>query len=560
MFGFKASKFTPKLIHTIAVLFQVFALVSLFMILASVASMCALSVVKENGKYILQHFEYAFCVWFTLEFGARLLFCPDKIAFFKEMMTWVDFVSLLPFYEHIILKTATLNFLRAVRLIRTFRALKVFAFTSGLQIIVQSLKASFRELILLLIILLIPVVVFSSVLFEIESKDQNVQPDFQNIPEAFWWAIITMTTVGYGDMVPKTIPGRIIGGVCAIFGVLIVALPVSVIGNNFSTYYSHAQARLSLPKKKRRLICEAKLRVNPRHGQSPTSSTSLRANGLHELPEALAQETREGSATKFRRYHRRSRNTLFAHGDVYIGPSKSDRNKIRRGDTCNEEENENESESEAKSECPTTKETMSSGDLDNRSEKIVHLPPAPETEELPTLSALPRNFTLINSMHESEEIIEEDTRPSSVLSVRRGAKKKKKSMTVPTSHRKKSNSSLSRSWIELKAEPSPKQNGRPQSSRGGKARVSPADARGSYKNPALELESPQALSPSRIYSVPSFKVGVETTRLDKANLGNLSAEQSNEKNTTTNSSTAVRDNYHRSGIANEHDFSNGFTA
>lgn len=555
MFGFKASKFTTRLTHTIVFLFQIFALVSLFMIIASVASMCAWSVVKDKNNKYIQGFEYAFCVWFTLEFGARLLFCLDKIAFLKEMMTWVDFISLLPFYENIILGTGSLNFLRAVRLIRTFRALKVFAFTSGLQIIVQSLKASFRELILLLIILLIPVVVFSSVLFEIETNDPS-QPDFQNIPEAFWWAIITMTTVGYGDMVPKTIPGRIIGGVCAIFGVLIVALPVSVIGNNFSTYYSHAQARLSLPKKKRRLICEAKLRINPRHGQSPTSTTSLRQNGLHDLPEGLAQETREGSATKYRRYHRRSRNTLFAHGDVYIGPSKFDRNKIRRGNTCNEEENENESESETKSECLTTKETMSSGDLDNRSEKTAQLPPAPDTEELPSISALPRNFTLINSMHESEEIIEEDTRPSSVLSERRGTRKKKKSITVPTSRRKKSNSSLSKSWIELKTEHSPKENGRPQSSRGSKVRVSPADARGSYKNPAMEMESPQTLSPSRIYSVPAFKVGMETTRLDKANVGNLSGEQSNEKNTNL----SARDNYRRTAIANEHDISNGFTA
>lgn len=532
-------------------------MMSLFMILASVASMCASSVLKGRYDQYIKGFEYAFCVWFTLEFGARLIFCPDKIAFFKEIMTWVDLISLVPFYENFILKSGSLNFLRAVRLIRTFRALKVFAFTSGLQIIVQSLKASFRELILLLIILLIPVVVFSSVLFEIESKEE-IQPDFQNIPEAFWWAIITMTTVGYGDMVPKTIPGRIIGGVCAIFGVLIVALPVSVIGNNFSTYYSHAQARLSLPKKKRRLICEAKLRMNPRHGQSPTSTTSLQQNG--QLPEALTQESREGSATKFRRYHRRSRNTLFAHGDVYIGPSKYERSKVRRDGTCNEEENENESESETKIESPTIKETVSSADLDNRSEKNAHLPPTHEMEEPPNISALPRNFTLINSMHESEEIIEEDTRPPSVLSERRGTKKRKKmsTATIASSRRKKSSSSLSRSWVELKTENSPQRNGPPQSSRGNKTRVSPAEARGSYKNPALELESPQNLSPSQIYSVPSFKVGGEMTRLDKASVGNLPSENSIEKNTI--SSSMVRDSHHRTGKTNEHDLTNGFKA
>ena len=83
---------------------------------------------------------------------------------------------------------------------------------------------------------------------------------------------------------------------------------------------------------------------------------------------------------------------------------------------------------------------MGSGDLDKRSEKIAHLPPAREMEELPNISALPRNFTPINSMHESEEIIEDDTRPPSVLSERRGTKKRKKTSTatIPSSRRKKS--------------------------------------------------------------------------------------------------------------------------
>ena len=75
--------------------------------------------------------------------------------------------------------------------------------------------------------------------------------DFDSIPEAFWWAVITMTTVGYGDVYPKSLLGRILGAICACVGVLIVALPVSVIGSNFTLFYSHAQAQLKLPKKKR---------------------------------------------------------------------------------------------------------------------------------------------------------------------------------------------------------------------------------------------------------------------------------------------------------------------
>lgn len=528
-----------------------FALISLFMILASVASMCASSVVTEND-YVLG-FEYAFCAWFTLEFVARLIFCPDKIAFFKEIMTWVDLISLLPFYGKIILKTGTLDFLRAVRLIRVFRALKAFAFTSGLQIIVQSLKASFRELILLVIILLIPVVVFSSIVYEIENNADN-QPHFQNIPEAFWWAVITMTTVGYGDMVPKTILGRIIGGVCAICGVLIVALPVSVIGNNFSTYYTHAQARLSLPKKKRRLICAANLRMNFAPDK-PASSSSLRHDGGQE---GLAlEEPREGSAKKFRRYHRRSRNTLFAHGDVYIGPSRLERSKIKRDDACNEE-NEDETEntietgSETKSECLTTKETMSSGDIDNKSERMANFSPS-DGGELPVITALPRNFTLINTMHESEEIIEEDMRPASVISERCNGvtKKRNKSTTVSASHRKKSNNSPSKSWVEIKNEHSPVANKRPQSSRIRKTRVSPVNARVSYRN-----HVDGRLSPSQTYSVPSFKVDIENTRLDKAALANVTQQEGNK----TPSDTTLMENYQKPRKMSDSGIANGYAA
>ena len=69
-----------------------------------------------------------------------------------------------------------------------------------------------------------------------------------------WWALVTMTTVGYGDMVPKTYLGMFVGAMCAMAGVLVVALPVPVIVSNFAMYYSHTQARAKLPKKRRRVV------------------------------------------------------------------------------------------------------------------------------------------------------------------------------------------------------------------------------------------------------------------------------------------------------------------
>lgn len=233
-------------------------------------------------------------------------------------MTWIDIISLMPYYRKIFWSKSDLDFLRAIRLIRLFRAFRFFTFTSGLQIIVQSLKASFRELMLLAIILIIPVVVFSSVVYEFEKDDQPVK--FESIPRTFWWAVITMTTVGYGDMSPLSLIGQLMGGICAICGVLIIGLPVSVIGNNFSTYYEHAQARLSLPKKKRRLIIADRLKLI--QGQSNSSVERIQPELDSEKNAESDDSAIDGMPKNFRRYHRRSRNTIFARGDVYIGEVK----------------------------------------------------------------------------------------------------------------------------------------------------------------------------------------------------------------------------------------------
>lgn len=293
------------------------------MILASVTAMC-LDTVKELQHYRgdIQKAEYGFCAWFTLELIFRFTFSPSRLKLIKEAMTWVDIISLLPYYIGLFpgqKDNLQLLQLRAIRLVRVFRIFRFFTFTSGLQIIVQSLKASLRELLLLLIILIIPVILFSSFLYEFEKDD--VDGKFRNIPESFWWAIITMTTVGYGDLVPTTPVGKVIGSICAICGVLIVALPVSVIGNNFSTYYEHAQARLSLPRKKRRLIMGDANRLCHLQGQSNSGAYESRVDSSRSSPEITEDGllTDGQSASSLRKYHRRSRGTIYGAGQVYIG-------------------------------------------------------------------------------------------------------------------------------------------------------------------------------------------------------------------------------------------------
>jgi hypothetical protein len=172
-------------------------------------------------------------------------------------MNWIDFLAILPFYISVAYRSANDNFdaLMIIRLIRIFRIFKLSRHSSGLQILGHTLKASIRELSLLIFILIMGVVLFASIVYYCEKGMEHTK--FVDIPSSFWWAVVTMTTVGYGDMAPQTPAGKFIGSLCAVCGVLTIALPVPVIVNNFSLYYSHAQARLKLPKKRRRMLVGA---------------------------------------------------------------------------------------------------------------------------------------------------------------------------------------------------------------------------------------------------------------------------------------------------------------
>nr|XP_019934958.1 PREDICTED: shaker-related potassium channel tsha2-like [Paralichthys olivaceus] len=184
-------------------------------------------------------------VWFSFEFTMRFLSCPSKAAFFKNLMNLIDVVAIAPYFITLGLdlaehqgssqQAASLAILRVIRLVRVFRIFKLSRHSKGLQILGQTLHASLRELGLLIFFLLIGVVLFSSSVYFAEAEDPD--SGFSSIPDAFWWAVVTMTTVGYGDMCPSTIWGKFVGSLCAIAGVLTIALPVPVIVSNFNYFY-----------------------------------------------------------------------------------------------------------------------------------------------------------------------------------------------------------------------------------------------------------------------------------------------------------------------------------
>lgn len=190
-------------------------------------------------------------IWFSFELIVRFFACPSKAAYFKNMMNTIDVVAIIPYFITLGTELAedpneareakgggeatSLAILRVIRLVRVFRIFKLSRHSKGLQILGQTLKASMRELGLLIFFLFIGVILFSSAVYFAEAEEK--ESFFSSIPDAFWWAVVSMTTVGYGDMYPVTIGGKIVGSLCAIAGVLTIALPVPVIVSNFNYFY-----------------------------------------------------------------------------------------------------------------------------------------------------------------------------------------------------------------------------------------------------------------------------------------------------------------------------------
>ncbi|RMX58360.1 hypothetical protein pdam_00012525 [Pocillopora damicornis] len=189
--------------------------------------------------------------WFTLEFLLRLAFCPSKFQFAKKLQNWIDLLVIIPLYLLLVFERTTLiEVLNTTRIVRIFRFFKLLY---DLQILGKTVKASRHQLGLLLLILLIPVIIFSSLILYTERQwgTEKSKSEFHSLPNAFWWGVITMTTVGYGDIVPASFAGKVVGGIASICGIIILSTSASVIGSTFSLYYNLAQAQLKIPRKQR---------------------------------------------------------------------------------------------------------------------------------------------------------------------------------------------------------------------------------------------------------------------------------------------------------------------
>ena len=183
----------------------------MFLILLSVMLFCLETISSvSTHKDILFYLEGICVAWFTLELSIRFIVCPSRLKFIKDIMNWIDFLAIIPFFIELIFDNRndpSHSYLQVIRVIRVFRIIKLSKHNVGLQILGHTLKASFRELLLLIFFLGIGIVIFASLVYYCEKGEPGTK--FTSIPMSFWWAVITMTTVGYGDMAPTTPTGQV---------------------------------------------------------------------------------------------------------------------------------------------------------------------------------------------------------------------------------------------------------------------------------------------------------------------------------------------------------------
>lgn len=211
------------------------ATISVFLISLSIVVLCAETYQNNNEvQRIYKHLEWVCIAWFTLEFVLRIISCPDKVKFLRDVLNLIDLASLIVFYGLLIFNKDKAGY-KVAGLFRVSRLFKLFRHLDELKVLVKTVRATWRELIMIMFFILITTAIFSGWTFYVEHEDQK--EEFSSIPASAWFVIISMTNVGYGDMVPITTLGKLLGAICTLAGVLVIALPSPVIVTKFRFFY-----------------------------------------------------------------------------------------------------------------------------------------------------------------------------------------------------------------------------------------------------------------------------------------------------------------------------------
>ncbi|XP_022045501.1 potassium voltage-gated channel subfamily G member 1 [Acanthochromis polyacanthus] len=241
-----------KIFACLSVLFVTITAINL-----SISTMPAMREEEEAGTcsrmcYNIFIVETVCVAWFSLEFTLRFIQDRNKLTFLRQPLNLIDVVAILPYYITLLVDNTSTGekrlgsgssyldkvglVLRVLRALRILYVMRLARHSLGLQTLGLTARRCTREFGLLLLFLCVAIALYSPLLYLIENEMATTQ-EFTSIPATYWWAVITMTTVGYGDMVPRSIPGQVVALSSILSGILLMAFPVTSIFHTFSRSY-----------------------------------------------------------------------------------------------------------------------------------------------------------------------------------------------------------------------------------------------------------------------------------------------------------------------------------
>ncbi len=207
---------------------KVFDVVLLFLIVSSIVVVMLDSLSDWHLKYgnYFYRLEWAFTILFTIEYIIRLLSLNKPVRYVFSFLGIIDLLSILPSYLSVFIAgSQSLLVLRSLRLIRVFRIFKLTSFLSEMQFLKGAISGSLRKISIFVMVVLSLVIILGSIMYLVEGG----QNGFASIPDSIYWAIVTITTVGYGDISPVTPGGKLIASVIMLLGYGIIAVPTGII-------------------------------------------------------------------------------------------------------------------------------------------------------------------------------------------------------------------------------------------------------------------------------------------------------------------------------------------
>lgn len=214
---------------------KLFDIILIVAIIASVIVVMLDSVTELRAEYglLFYYLEIGFTILFTLEYAARIYISEHKLKYIFSFYGLVDFLSIFPTYFGFFFDTraSALLTIRTLRLLRVFRVLKLIGFITEAGELKKAMHASKKKILIFLLAVLSLVTIFGTLMYIIEAGESG----FTSIPRSIYWAIVTLTTVGYGDIAPTTNLGQFIASIIMIMGYAIIAVPTGIVTTEMKT-------------------------------------------------------------------------------------------------------------------------------------------------------------------------------------------------------------------------------------------------------------------------------------------------------------------------------------